>query len=73
VETRNPRLNHAVQGNCDVWITALETSMVGKLQFLVRIDMKSRWPRVETTAAFMWRELFTRACFLIGRGHKQGG
>jgi len=44
---------HAAQGNGEVCITALETSLVGKLQFIVRKDMKLRWPRAETPAAFM--------------------
>ncbi len=37
----------------EVCITALETSLIGKLQFIVRKDMKLRWPRAETPAAFM--------------------
>jgi acetamidase/formamidase len=44
---------HAGQGNGEVCITALETSLIGKLQFVVRKDMKLRWPRAETPAAFM--------------------
>ena len=44
---------HAAQGNGEVCITALETSLVGKLQFIVRKDMKLRWPRAETPTAFM--------------------
>jgi acetamidase/formamidase len=44
---------HAAQGNGEVCITALETSLSGKLQFIVRKDMKLRWPRAETPAAFM--------------------
>ena len=44
---------HAAQGDGEVCITALETSLVGKLQFIVRKDMKLRWPRAETPAAFM--------------------
>ncbi|HEY7182068.1 MAG TPA: acetamidase/formamidase family protein [Blastocatellia bacterium] len=44
---------HAGQGNGEVCITALETSLIGKLQFIVRKDMKLRWPRAETPAAFM--------------------
>src|SRR5690242_7328740 len=39
---------HAAQGNGEVCITALETSLSGKLQFIVRKDMKLRWPRAET-------------------------
>ncbi|MGH9935869.1 MAG: acetamidase/formamidase family protein [Blastocatellia bacterium] len=44
---------HAAQGNGEVCITALETSLVGKIQFVLRKDMKLRWPRAETPAAFM--------------------
>jgi acetamidase/formamidase len=44
---------HAAQGNGEVCITALETSLIGKLQLIVRKDMKLRWPRAETPAAFM--------------------
>ena len=44
---------HAAQGNGEVCITALETSLVGNLQFVVRKDMKLRWPRPETPAAFI--------------------
>src|SRR5437667_3651762 len=39
---------HAAQGNGEVDITALETSLHGTLQFVVRKDMKLRWPRAET-------------------------
>ena len=39
---------HAAQGNGEVNITALETSLQGTLQFVVRKDMKLRWPRAET-------------------------
>jgi acetamidase/formamidase len=44
---------HAAQGNGEVCITALETSLSGRLQFVVRKDMKLRWPRAETPTAFM--------------------
>ena len=44
---------HAGQGNGEVCITALETSLAGQFQFIVRKDMKLRWPRAETPAAFM--------------------
>jgi acetamidase/formamidase len=44
---------HAAQGNGEVCITALETSLTGKLQFFLRKDMKLRWPRAETPDAFM--------------------
>jgi acetamidase/formamidase len=39
---------HAAQGNGEVNITALETSLHGTLQFIVRKDLKLRWPRAET-------------------------
>jgi acetamidase/formamidase len=39
---------HAAQGNGEVDITALETSLHGTLRFVVRKDMKLRWPRAET-------------------------
>lgn len=44
---------HAAQGNGEVCITALETSLVGTFQFVVRKDLKLRWPRAETPVAFM--------------------
>jgi len=39
---------HAGQGDGEVDITALETSLVGKFQFAVRKDMHLTWPRAET-------------------------
>ncbi|HET9424213.1 MAG TPA: acetamidase/formamidase family protein [Gemmatimonadaceae bacterium] len=39
---------HAAQGNGEVDITALETSLRGRLQLIVRKDMKLTWPRAET-------------------------
>lgn len=39
---------HAGQGNGEVDITALETSLVGKLKFIVRKDVKLKYPRAET-------------------------
>jgi acetamidase/formamidase len=39
---------HAGQGNGEVDITALETSLEGTLQLVVRKDMRLRWPRAET-------------------------
>jgi len=44
---------HAGQGNGEVDITALETSLMGTLQFVVRKDMKLRWPRAETPTHFI--------------------
>ena len=40
---------HAAQGNGEVDLTAIETSLVGELQFIVRKDMKLTWPRAETS------------------------
>ncbi len=39
---------HAAQGNGEVDITAIETSLKGVLQFIVRKDMHLTWPRGET-------------------------
>lgn len=44
---------HAGQGNGEVDITALETSLWGKFQFTVRKDMKLKWPRAETPTHFI--------------------
>lgn len=39
---------HAGQGNGEVDITAMETSLVGTFQFVVRKDLHLKWPRGET-------------------------
>src|SRR6266404_2160329 len=39
---------HAGQGDGEVDQTALETSLIGTFQFVVRKDMHLRWPRAET-------------------------
>lgn len=39
---------HAAQGNGEVDITAIETSLKGELRFIVRKDMTLSWPRAET-------------------------
>jgi acetamidase/formamidase len=39
---------HAAQGDGEVCITGLETSLTGTLEFIVRKDMKLKWPRAET-------------------------
>ncbi len=44
---------HAGQGNGEVDITALETSLIGTLQLVVRKDMRLRWPRAETPSHYM--------------------
>ena len=44
---------HAGQGNGEVDITALETSLIGAFQFIVRKDMHLRWPRAETPTHYI--------------------
>ena len=44
---------HAGQGNGEVDITALETSLVGNLEFIVRKDLHQEWPRAETPTAYI--------------------
>ena len=44
---------HAGQGDGEIDITAMETSLVGTFQFFVRKDMHLRWPRAETPTAFI--------------------
>jgi acetamidase/formamidase len=45
---------HAGQGNGEVDITALETSLTGTLQFIVRKDMKLvKYPRAETPTHYI--------------------
>jgi acetamidase/formamidase len=44
---------HAGQGNGEVDITALETSLTGTFQFVVRKDLHLRWPRAETPTHFI--------------------
>jgi acetamidase/formamidase len=39
---------HAAQGQGEVDLTAIETGLRGKFQFIVRKDMKITWPRGET-------------------------
>jgi acetamidase/formamidase len=39
---------HAGQGNGEADITAMETSLVGTFQFIVRKDLHLKWPRGET-------------------------
>ena len=39
---------HAGQGNGEVDITALETSLLGRVQLIVRKDLHLTWPRGET-------------------------
>jgi len=44
---------HAGQGNGEVDITALETSLIGTFQLVVRKDMHLRWPRAETPTHYI--------------------
>jgi acetamidase/formamidase len=44
---------HAAQGNGEVDITALETSLLGTFQLVVRKDLHLRWPRAETPTHFI--------------------
>lgn len=44
---------HAAQGNGEVTITALETSLIGTFEVIVRKDMKLRWPRAETATHYI--------------------
>src|SRR5262249_49864933 len=39
---------HAAQGDGEVDITALETSLVGTFQLIARKDLRLTWPRAET-------------------------
>src|SRR3981081_3984928 len=44
---------HAGQGNGEVDITAMETSLIGTFQLVVRKDMHLRWPRAETQTHYI--------------------
>src|SRR5207302_9271054 len=44
---------HAGQGNGEVDVTAMETSLIGTFQFIVRKDMHLRWPRAETPTQYI--------------------
>jgi acetamidase/formamidase len=44
---------HAGQGNGEVDITAMETSLIGIFQLIVRKDMHLKWPRAETPTHFI--------------------
>ena len=44
---------HAGQGDGEVDITALETSLVGNLEFIVRKDLHATMPRAETPTAYI--------------------
>ena len=44
---------HAAQGDGEVDQTAIETSLRGKIQLIVRKDMKLTWPRAETPSDYI--------------------
>ncbi len=44
---------HAAQGNGEVGLSAVETSMKGEIQVVLRKDMQLRWPRAETPTHYM--------------------
>ncbi len=44
---------HAGQGDGEVDITALETSLIGTFQFMVRKDKHLKWPRAETPTHYI--------------------
>ena len=44
---------HAAQGQGEVDLTAIETGLRGKFQFIVRKDLKLKWPRAETPTHWM--------------------
>jgi acetamidase/formamidase len=44
---------HAAQGDGEVDLTALETSLRGRVQLIVRKDMRLVWPRAETPSDYI--------------------
>jgi acetamidase/formamidase len=44
---------HAGQGDGEVDVTAMETSLIGTFQFILRKDIHRRWPRAETPAYYI--------------------
>ncbi len=44
---------HAGQGNGEVDVTAMETSLTGELQFILRKDLKITYPRAETPTHYI--------------------
>jgi acetamidase/formamidase len=50
---------HAIQGDGEVSLTALETSLRGTVQVTVRKDMRLGWPRAETPTHFIAMGLHT--------------
>jgi acetamidase/formamidase len=50
---------HAAQGDGEVCITALETSLDGRFQFVVHKNKRLRWPRAETPTHYIAMGLHT--------------
>jgi acetamidase/formamidase len=44
---------HAGQGDGEVDLSAMETSLIGTFQFIVRKDIHLRWPRAETPTQYV--------------------
>jgi acetamidase/formamidase len=44
---------HAGQGNGEVDITAMETPLNGSFRFVVRKDLRLKWPRAETPSHYI--------------------
>jgi acetamidase/formamidase len=44
---------HAGQGNGEVDLSAMETSLIGTFQFVVRKDLHLHWPRAETPTHYI--------------------
>ena len=44
---------HGAQGNGEVDITAMETSLIGRFELIVRKDLHLRWPRAETPTQYI--------------------
>ena len=44
---------HVSQGDGEVDITAIETSLIGTFQFILRKDMHLKWPRAETPTHYI--------------------
>jgi len=44
---------HAGQGNGEVDLSAMETSLIGTFQFIVRKDLHFHWPRAETPTHYI--------------------
>ena len=44
---------HAAQGNGEVGLSAVETSLRGEIQVVLRKDLHVRWPRAETATHYM--------------------